>query len=164
LRLEVSVLSTLQKLSGIKEVRALELFTDDGQPHMRPRTWVQGASWSPPTPRPPRPAQGAAGALPRPDAVRDQRRATAPWRVAVAQGSHTLWLPVWMHDKVSTCLEITQSRPFSAHKLDVINRRVPQVYQNYQSLLDYSERDALTGLFNRKTFDEQFARATPCPA
>ena len=31
LRLEVSVLSTLQKLSGIKEVRALELFTDNGQ-------------------------------------------------------------------------------------------------------------------------------------
>lgn len=41
LRLEVSVLSTLQKLSGIKEVRALELFTDNGQPHIRPRTWVQ---------------------------------------------------------------------------------------------------------------------------
>ena len=41
LRLEVSVLSTLQKLSGIKEVRALELFTDDSQPHIRPRTWVQ---------------------------------------------------------------------------------------------------------------------------
>jgi GGDEF domain-containing protein len=36
-----------------------------------------------------------------------------------------------------------------------------QVYQNYQSLLDYSERDALTGLFNRKTFDEQFAAQRP---
>jgi hypothetical protein len=43
-------------------------------------------------------------------------RATASMR----KGHHTLWLPVWMHDKVSTCLEITQSRPFSAHKLDVI--------------------------------------------
>jgi len=32
------------------------------------------------------------------------------------------------------------------------------VYQNYQSLLDYSERDALTGLLNRKTFDEQFLK------
>ena len=41
LRLEVSVLSTLQKLSGVKGVRALELFTDNGQPHIRPRTWVQ---------------------------------------------------------------------------------------------------------------------------
>ena len=75
------------------------------------------------------------------------------------KGRYTLWLPVWMHDKVSTCLEITQSRPFSAHKLDVL-MGVFQVYQNYQSLLDYSERDALTGLFNRKTFDEQFSRTS----
>ena len=75
------------------------------------------------------------------------------------KGRYTLWLPVWMHDKVSTCLEITQSRPFSAHKLDVI-QGIFHVYQNYQSLLDYSERDALTGLLNRKTFDEQFSRST----
>ena len=40
LRLEVSVLSTVQKLAGIIEVRALELFTDGGVPHVRPRTWV----------------------------------------------------------------------------------------------------------------------------
>ena len=38
LRLEVSVLSTLQKLSGVIEVRALELFTEGGVPHVRPRT------------------------------------------------------------------------------------------------------------------------------
>ncbi|MHB1112059.1 MAG: GGDEF domain-containing protein, partial [Acidovorax defluvii] len=41
LRLEVSVLSTLQKLSATTEVRALEVFTDDGATHVRPRTWVQ---------------------------------------------------------------------------------------------------------------------------
>lgn len=64
-----------------------------------------------------------------------------------------------MHDKATSCLEIIQSRPFSAQKLDVITS-VFHVYQNYQSLLDYSERDALTGLFNRKTFDEQFSRFT----
>ena len=62
-----------------------------------------------------------------------------------------------MHDKATTCLEISQSRPFSAHRLDVITG-IFNVYQNYQSLLDYNERDALTGLYNRKTFDEQFSR------
>src|SRR5690606_35410499 len=41
LRLEVSVLSTLQKLSGIIEVRALELFTHEGTACVRPRTWVE---------------------------------------------------------------------------------------------------------------------------
>jgi diguanylate cyclase (GGDEF)-like protein len=34
------------------------------------------------------------------------------------------------------------------------------VYRNFQSLLDYSERDSLTGLLNRKTFDEKFSKMT----
>jgi diguanylate cyclase (GGDEF)-like protein len=32
------------------------------------------------------------------------------------------------------------------------------VYRNFHNLLDYSERDSLTGLLNRKTFDDQLAR------
>ena len=156
LRLEVSVLSTLLKLSGVVDVRALELFTDGGTPHVRPRTWVEN------------------GQLVSTDseAATDPRREKLEHYPALREcithqsdsalasprkGRHVLWLPVWMHDKVHTCLEITQSRTFSAHKLEVL-KGVFQVYQNYQSLLDYSERDALTGLFNRKTFDEQFSR------
>jgi diguanylate cyclase (GGDEF)-like protein len=44
------------------------------------------------------------------------------------------------------------------------------VYRNFRNLLDYSERDSLTGLLNRKTFDDQLARMLqsspepePCP-
>ena len=158
LRLEVSVLSTLQKLSATTEVRALEVFTDDGATHVRPRTWVQDGDLvstdSEAASDPQREPLHNYPAL-RQCIEKHDIRASASMR----KGHHTLWLPVWMHDKVSTCLEITQSRPFSAHKLDVL-MGVFQVYQNYQSLLDYSERDALTGLFNRKTFDEQFSRYT----
>lgn len=35
---------------------------------------------------------------------------------------------------------------------------VLRVYRNFQGLLDYSERDTLTGLLNRKTFDVCFLR------
>jgi GGDEF domain-containing protein len=40
-----------------------------------------------------------------------------------------------------------------------------RVYRNFQGLLDYSERDTLTGLLNRKTFDERFPahRHPPAP-
>ena len=156
LRLEVSVLSTLQKLSGIIEVRALELFTDGGVTHVRPRTWVENGQLIS--------TDSEAAADPRRetlekypalrDCVTNQSDSALD---SPRRGRHVLWLPVWMQDNVSTCLEITQSRPFSAHKLEVL-KGVFQVYQNYQRLLDYSERDALTGLFNRKTFDEQFSR------
>ncbi|MCH7344346.1 GGDEF domain-containing protein [Pelomonas sp. CA6] len=36
---------------------------------------------------------------------------------------------------------------------------VLRIYHNFQGLLDYSERDTLTGLLNRKTFDESFLKA-----
>lgn len=156
LRLEVSVLSTLQKLSGIIEVRALELFSNAGVHYVRPRTWVENGQLIS--------TDSEAAGDPRREmleqypALRDCIANQSDSALAVPrQGCHVLWLPVWMQDKVTTCLEITQSRPFSPHKLEVL-KGVFQVYQNYQRLLDYSERDALTGLFNRKTFDEQFSR------
>ena len=156
LRLEVSVLSTLQALTGIVEVRALELFTVDGVAHVRPRSWVEDGQLVS--------TDSEAAADPRREtlekypALRDCLASQGDSALASPRrGRHVLWLSVWMHDKVTTCLEITQSRAFSAHKLEVL-KGVFQVYQNYQSLLDYSERDALTGLFNRKTFDEQFSR------
>jgi diguanylate cyclase (GGDEF)-like protein len=156
LRLEVSVLSTVQKLSNITEVRALELFTYAGTHHVRPRTWLENeqlvSSDTEPT------ADVRREPLSKYPALQHciENHGTSA-TATQGPGRYTLWLPVWMDDKVSTCLEITQSRKFSSHKLDVL-KGVFQVYQNYQSLLDYSERDALTGLFNRKTFDEQFSR------
>jgi diguanylate cyclase (GGDEF)-like protein len=156
LRLEVSVLSTLQQLSGILEVRALEVFLLNGVRYTRPRTWMVDGQWTS--------TESEAGAdtlrlpldkFPELQNCIHERESHAC--STMGKGRHTLWLPVWMHDQVSTCLEVTQSRPFSAHRLEVLTA-IFNVYQNYQSLLDYSERDALTGLFNRKTFDDQFAR------
>ncbi|SEQ24428.1 GGDEF domain-containing protein [Giesbergeria anulus] len=156
LRLEVSVLSTLQKLSNIVEVRALELFSVDGVLYLRPRTWKGAQDWAStemePAKDPQRQALENYPALAACIHAKQSHVIDSP-----ARGRHVLWLPVWMHDKVNTCLEIRQKRPFSAHRLEVITG-IFNVYQNYQSLLDYSERDALTGLYNRKTFDEQFAR------
>lgn len=35
-----------------------------------------------------------------------------------------------------------------------------RIYRNFHGLLDYSERDTLTGLLNRKTFDEAFLKTS----
>lgn len=156
LRLEVSVLSTLHKLPSIKAVRALEIFQSGSEAYVRPRTWHKDgqmvtSDWEAPVD----PRREPLSAFPALHECIAQRRPHV--LQSVRRGEHMLWLPVWLHDKVHACIEVTQSRPFSAHKLDVI-QSVFFVYQNYQSLLDYSERDALTGLFNRKTFDEEFSR------
>ena len=155
LRLEVSVLSTLLKLGHIVQVRALEFFVQDQVTMLRPRSWSQDGqiassahdACSDPQGVPLTQLPGLAQCI-------ESRQASAQHS---ATGRHILWLPVWLADRAHACLEITQSRALTRHQRDVV-MGVFLVYQNYQSLLDYSERDALTGLFNRKTFEEQFAR------
>lgn len=162
LRLEVSVLTTLQAFSGMVQVRSLEVFMLDGEYYCRPRTWMDGrGQWlSAGTEAQSDPQRVRVADMP---ALHECLQAHASQAVAkLGKGRHALWLPVWMNDKVHTCLEVIQARPFSAQKIDTINS-VFQVFQNYQSLLDYSERDALTGLLNRKTFDEQLARNPRLP-
>ncbi len=157
LRLEVSVLSTLFKLNGVVRVRALELFAmPDGQHCVRARTWSQdGQIRSTDTEALYDPQRvGLETLAPLQQAL--QQRALVASAVQ-SDGQHVLWLPLWRQETAYQCLEITQSSAFSPSRLDVI-QGIFGVYQNYQSLLDYSERDALTGLLNRKTFDEQFLR------
>jgi GGDEF domain-containing protein len=47
--------------------------------------------------------------------------------------------------------------PYCSDTIQII-AGIVGVYRNFQNLLDYSERDSLTGLLNRKTFDDQLAR------
>lgn len=52
-------------------------------------------------------------------------------------------------------LELQTRRPLSAEDQRLVGGML-RVYRNFQALLDYSERDTLTGLLNRKTFDVSF--------
>jgi diguanylate cyclase (GGDEF)-like protein len=56
-------------------------------------------------------------------------------------------------------LELETSAALTLEAMKTVSG-VLRVYRNFQSLLDYSERDTLTGLLNRKTFDEAFLRIT----
>jgi diguanylate cyclase (GGDEF)-like protein len=74
-----------------------------------------------------------------------------------ADGNRTVWLPVWMSEKVHVCLEIYNPSSYTDNTKEVMNG-ILVVYRNFQNLLDYSERDSLTGLLNRKTFDDKFSK------
>jgi diguanylate cyclase (GGDEF)-like protein len=74
-----------------------------------------------------------------------------------ADGLRTLWMPIWLGDQAPLCLEVVHAGPFAAVVLHMIDGIVG-VYRNFHALLDYIERDSLTGLLNRKTFDDQLAR------
>ncbi|WP_313071933.1 GGDEF domain-containing protein [Melaminivora sp.] len=163
LRLEVSVLSTLAQQGRNVNVRALEIFVHRGETLLRPRSWSTAEGRIVSSDCDPIEDTQAVALAQLPELAQCIAREGKSAERIGPDGRHTLWLPVWLGDRAHACLEITQPKRLTRHQRDVITG-VFLVYQNYQSLLDYSERDALTGLLNRKTFEEQFTRQPPVAA
>lgn len=67
--------------------------------------------------------------------------------------------PLDTQASVTTLLEVESDQPLSASACALIDS-VGLVFGNLQGLLDYGERDTLTDLLNRKTFDAAFLRAS----
>ncbi|WP_226929585.1 GGDEF domain-containing protein [Janthinobacterium aquaticum] len=154
--LDISVISAVQELACAAQTRMLALTTVRGQVFVRSRASIVAGSaarleeqadpsW-PGDPLSDYPALAACIA-----------RHEASCDTVCSQGRHLLWLPIWIGDQVTTCLEITNPTPYTGATIQVIGGIV-SVYRNFQNLLDYSERDSLTGLLNRKTFDDQLAK------
>ncbi len=159
--LDTSVLSALHELIGASQARVLEVFRFGDDMLVRPRVSIEGGKVTAAEENldPDRPGVAITDY---PALVKciELRKASAT--EMAADGEHILWMPVWTNEKVSACLEIRSPNPFAGHTLNVIEG-ILSVYRNYQSLIDYSERDSLTGLLNRKTFDEKFSRILSTP-
>jgi diguanylate cyclase (GGDEF)-like protein len=70
--------------------------------------------------------------------------------------------PVSTDREVVGVLELETAQPISRDDQRMVCS-ILRIYRNFQGLLDYSERDTLTGLLNRKTFDETFLKAAVLP-
>ena len=82
-----------------------------------------------------------------------------PVFLAATAGSQALSLFPLATDRESVgVLEVGTPQPLEAEQTRLVSS-ILRVYRNFQGLLDYSERDTLTGLLNRKTFDEAFMRS-----
>jgi diguanylate cyclase (GGDEF)-like protein len=79
--------------------------------------------------------------------------------VEVAGVTHTTCFPLLTDRDAVGVLEIESRTDLDADQLRMVSSML-RVYRNMQSLLDYSERDLLTGLLNRKTFDDAFYKAS----
>ena len=79
--------------------------------------------------------------------------------VHVAGPPHLSLFPVITDRDVIGVLEIESTAALDSQALRLVGS-ILRIYRNFQSLLDYSERDTLTGLLNRKTFDETFLKVS----
>jgi diguanylate cyclase (GGDEF)-like protein len=78
--------------------------------------------------------------------------------VEVPGDSHTTCFPLLTDRDAVGVLEVESRIALDAEQLRTVSSML-RVYRNMQGLLDYSERDMLTGLLNRKTFDDSFYKA-----
>jgi diguanylate cyclase (GGDEF)-like protein len=75
--------------------------------------------------------------------------------VEVPGSTHLTCFPLLTDLDAVGVLEIESRGDLDADQLRTVSSML-RVYRNVQGLLDYSERDMLTGLLNRKTFDDAF--------
>jgi diguanylate cyclase (GGDEF)-like protein len=151
--LDVSVISAVQELAGAVQTRILSITTVAGQQYLRSRASIQAGAAA----RLEEAHEGTLGEPLSPELAHCLLEHRASAEALDADGSRTLWLPIWFGDKASTCLELRSDKPYCSDTIHTVGGIVG-VYRNFQNLLDYSERDSLTGLLNRKTFDDQLAR------
>ncbi|MDP3668769.1 MAG: GGDEF domain-containing protein [Telluria sp.] len=154
--LDVSVIAAVQELAGASHVRVLTIATVRGQKFVRVRAMVCAGSAAHLVEHPDANVLGEPLAS-FPELARCIEQHGARAEALAADGRRTLWLPIWLGEKADTCLEIVHPTPYTLDTIHVIGGIV-SVYRNFQNLLDYSERDSLTGLLNRKTFDDQLAK------
>lgn len=160
--LDISVVAAVQELAAAAQTRVLSISTVGARRYVRVRASIStgGAAriedlHDNSTPGEP------SDAYPELEACLAQHASSAE---ACGPGcTRTLWLPIWFGDKADTCLEIVRDAPFPAATIHIVTGIVG-VYRNFQNLLDYSERDSLTGLLNRKTFEDQLTRMLQCQA
>jgi diguanylate cyclase (GGDEF)-like protein len=72
------------------------------------------------------------------------------------QGPITTLLPLVTDNEAVGVLEVVTTLPFTEQQQRSV-RAVLGIYRSFQALIDNSERDTLTGLLNRRTFDDSFA-------
>ena len=98
--------------------------------------------------------------LPRLSAHPLRQQAVASRQVQQSQGCPSITVfPLAGNPGSIGVLEIGTTEPLSDDARRLVSA-VLRLYINFQNLLDYGERDALTELLNRKTFDGAFLKAT----
>lgn len=154
--LDISVISAVQELAGALQTRVLAIVALRGTTFVRSRAIIRAGE---PARMDDHPDANAAGdpMTAYPELAACLARHDTSAEALSKDGKRTLWLPIWIGDKADTCLEIVHPLPYNPDTIHVIGGIV-SVYRNFQNLLDYSERDSLTGLLNRKTFDDQLSK------
>ena len=89
--------------------------------------------------------------------LRMTRRLNAPYHSRLANGNSLSAFPVLDFQFLSVCLIMESRRQGASNDIKLIQGLL-EIYRNFCHLIEDAQRDQLTGLLNRKTFDESIQR------
>lgn len=90
-------------------------------------------------------------------AIRMSSRLGSPYHTKLANGNSLSAYPILDLKSLSVCLILESRRPGAASDVKLIEGLL-QIYRNFCQLIEDAQQDQLTGLLNRKTFDESIQR------
>jgi len=153
--LNISLTSALREFMNAEKARILEVLNSGERLLMKPSITITEASVH------------SADEHGHPDELAEDVASISELREGIAarktyvekrtSQANLIWLLIWGGDKLQTCIEIVNAENDTENAIEVVNGMLI-VYRNFQNLLDYSERDSLTGLLNRKTFEDSFSK------
>ncbi|QEW06116.1 GGDEF domain-containing protein [Nitrincola iocasae] len=149
--LEFSLLKTVYELFRPEQVMMLK-YDSDGDVRFTMRYGHDGCHESNRTVRSKEPEQPEVFS-----ALRMARRISAPYHSRLVNGNSLSAYPALDFQVLSVCLVIEARRPATPNDVRLIQGLL-QIYRNFCELIEDAQRDQLTGLLNRKTFDESIQR------
>lgn len=147
--LNLAVVTALHDLSGSTQVRLFDIIRHRDTMLLRPRVWVaQGRIVTA--------EEDVSAMVDEPIADYVELQEGMQQRVELIEHAATTWAVLWLNDIAVGCVQMIAD-PLQSSEQRNIAAGILDVYRNQRNLLDYSERDSLTGLLNRKTFDDKFS-------
>jgi diguanylate cyclase (GGDEF)-like protein len=159
--LDVSLAQAMRDLIAPQRVAIYRLVGEQGDERWLTRASLQAESPAATAD----PAWVDLGDLPRSSDRPEWQECLDTAQVVVARtpgGSTTTLFPVVSDTGAVGVIELRTDKPLGSRAKRLVFG-VLRIYRNVQSLLDYSERDTLTGLLNRKIFDDSFYKVASLP-
>ncbi|MDE2427866.1 MAG: GGDEF domain-containing protein [Burkholderiales bacterium] len=153
--LNISVISALRELTKAQSARVLDVVSVGTQVFIKPQISIRDGAVHVADEN--HTAANSGDSIEQYPELKEGIANRMPVIEKIGEHEKIIWLPIWINDKLQTCLEISNPANYTANTMEVVSGMLI-VYRNFQNLLDYSERDSLTGLLNRKTFDDNFSK------
>lgn len=155
--MDATLVEVLLPLLDARSVVLWEALPDEGQDRLLTRARLERGMAVPQSSVPWAPLAD----LPR---VEDDPARVEAWRtgqssVIVGEGEARLLVPLITESERRLLIEARLDHAPATQSVRVVEG-VARIFENFINLLDSSERDTLTGLLNRKSFDDTFFKAT----